>query len=470
MPKIHPKPDSTRDLASRLSEEERQLLRHAVSCPECRDHLLALLAEAEEGDGSLARVLAWRSAAHQDHADHAGHGAHAGNTERDYAAAIDGVLARCQSRLAAIAREQAAAPGRVAELLRHPPERRRVLLANRGCFVNLSVADQLLRASREQGYAEPRAGEELAELALSIVERLDPADLGPHLLADARARCFLAMANARRIASDLRGADEALARAEELLRAGTRDSLERARLLYYKASLRRAQRRFGEAAGLLDRAVGIYRRAGETHLAGEAILARAVAEKEAGFPERAIELLREASRLIDRAVDPRLTLCICHNLIDWLTEAGRCLEAQGLMARSGEVYRRFADAPTRLRRLWVQGKIARGLGQLADAAALFDRVREGFVELGIGYDAALAALDLAGVDTQLGRTEEVKRLASEMLPIFRSRDVHREAIAALIVFQRAAASEQATQGLVEELSAYLRRAAKEPGLPFEPPR
>ena len=57
-----------------------------------------------------------------------------------------------------------------------------------------------------------------------------------------------------------------------------------------------------------------------------------------------------------------------------------------------------------------------------------------------------------------------------MLPIFRSRDVHREAIAALIVFQRAAASEQATQALVEELAAYLRRAAHQPGLPFEPPR
>jgi tetratricopeptide (TPR) repeat protein len=457
MPKIHPKPDVARDFAARLSEEERKLLRHAVGCPDCRDHFLALLA-AEEGGSDLARVLTWRCAAPE------------GDPEHQYAAAIDGVLARCHPRLAAIAREQAAAPDLVASLLRHPPERRRVLVANRGCFVNLSVADQLVKASREQGYADPRAGEELAELALDIVERLDPAALGSLLLADARARCFVAMANARRIASDLRGADEAFARAEELLRAGSRDRLERARLLTYKAGLRRAQRRFGEAASLLDRAVAIYRRAGETHLAGEAILARAVAEKEAGFPERAIELLREANRLINPAVDPRLTLCVCHNLIDWLTEAGRCLEAQGLMARSAEIYRRFGDAPTRLRKLWVQGKIARGLGRLAEAAELFGRVREGFIELEIGYDAALAALDLAGVEARLGRTDEVKRLAGEMLPIFRSRDIHREAIAALIVFQRAAAAEQATQALVEELSAYLRRAANQPGLPFEPPR
>jgi len=457
MPKIHPKPDFARDFAARLSEEERKLLRHALGCPDCRDHLLALLA-AEAGGRTLARVLTWRHAVPET------------DPERQYAAAIDGVLSRCHPRLAVIAREQAAAPGLVASLLRHPAERRRVLVANRRCFVTLSVADQLLKASREQGYAEPRAGEELAELALGIVLRLDAKELSPHLLADARARCFVAIANARRIASDLRGADEALGQAEEQLRAGTRDRLERARLLAYKACLRRAQRRFDEAASLLDRAIAIYRRAGETHLAGEAILARAVAEKEAGFPEQAIELLREANRLIDPAADPRLTLCVCHNLIDWLTEAGHSLEAQGLMARSAEIYRRFDDPPTRLRRLWVQGKIARGLGRLDEAGELFGRVREGFVELWISYDAALAALDLAGVFARLGRTEEVKRLASEMLPIFRSRDVHREAIAALIVFQRAAASEQATQALVEELAAYLRRAAQQPGLPFEPPR
>jgi tetratricopeptide (TPR) repeat protein len=458
MPKIHPKPDFARELAARLSEEERNLLRHALDCPACRDLFLTLLAGEAPQEHALARVLAWPCAARES------------DPEREYATAIDGVLDRCHPRLAAIAREQAAAPGLVAELLRHPPERRRVLLAHRSRYANLSVADQLVKASRQQSYAAPRAGEELAELALELVERLDGEDLGPRLLADAKARCHLAMAGARRVASDLRGADEAIARAEDLLREGTRDRLERARLFTYKASLRRAQRRLPEAASLLDRAIAIYRRAGESHLAGEAILTRAVTEKEAGSPEGAIELLREASRLIDPAVDPRLTLCVCHNLIDWLTDAGRILEAQGLMARSAEVYRAFPDAPTRLRRLWVQGKIARGLGRLAEAAQLFGQVREGWIALEIGYDAALAALDLAGVAAQLGRTEEVKRLAGEMLPIFRSRDVHREAVAALIVFQRAAASEQATQELVEQLSAYLRRAANAPGLPFEPPR
>ncbi|MEA2691204.1 MAG: hypothetical protein QOJ16_591, partial [Acidobacteriota bacterium] len=36
MPRIHPKPDFTHDLAARLSAEERKLLRHAVDCAACR--------------------------------------------------------------------------------------------------------------------------------------------------------------------------------------------------------------------------------------------------------------------------------------------------------------------------------------------------------------------------------------------------------------------------------------------------
>jgi len=52
-----------------------------------------------------------------------------------------------------------------------------------------------------------------------------------------------------------------------------------------------------------------------------------VAEKEAGF-RRGDRAAARGEPLIDPAADPRLTLCVCHNLIDWLTEAGRCLEAK----------------------------------------------------------------------------------------------------------------------------------------------
>ncbi|HEY4591914.1 MAG TPA: hypothetical protein VIJ61_05870, partial [Thermoanaerobaculia bacterium] len=61
---------------------------------------------------------------------------------------------------------------------------------------------------------------------------------------------------------------------------------------------------------------------------------------------------------------------------------------------------------------------------------------------------------------------ETKRLAAELIPVFQAREIHREALAALIVFQQAAELEQLTAGLIEEIAAYLRQARGNPGLRF----
>jgi hypothetical protein len=51
-----------------------------------------------------------------------------------------------------------------------------------------------------------------------------------------------------------------------------------------------------------------------------------------------------------------------------------------------------------------------------------------------------------------------------MLPIFQSRAIRREAVSALIVFQKAAAMEKVTLGIVQELSDSLQESRSAPGL------
>ncbi|HTG32940.1 MAG TPA: hypothetical protein VLB76_08400 [Thermoanaerobaculia bacterium] len=51
--------------------------------------------------------------------------------------------------------------------------------------------------------------------------------------------------------------------------------------------------------------------------------------------------------------------------------------------------------------------------------------------------------------------------------IFRARDVHRETLAALAVFQAAAALDAATADLARDLAAYFTRARLDPELRFE---
>ena len=54
-----------------------------------------------------------------------------------------------------------------------------------------------------------------------------------------------------------------------------------------------------------------------------------------------------------------------------------------------------------------------------------------------------------------------------MVPVFESRDVHQEALAALLLFRQAAEAEEVTLGLLERLSDYLQRARRNPELRFK---
>lgn len=86
----------------------------------------------------------------------------------------------------------------------------------------------------------------------------------------------------------------------------------------------------------------------------------------------------------------------------------------------------------------------------------------------IAFDAARACLDLAQLHLRQGRRAEVKRLAGQMVAVFKAQRVHREALAAVLLFQEAAEQDRATIELVRKLSDYLRRAQHDPSLRFEP--
>ncbi len=93
-------------------------------------------------------------------------------------------------------------------------------------------------------------------------------------------------------------------------------------------------------------------------------------------------------------------------------------------------------------------------------------MRKELIERDLGFDAALLSLDLANIYARQGRSAEMRRLAEEMLPIFKSRDIHREAIAALLVFQKSAEMERVTLGLIREVSSYLKESPCHLGTPL----
>ena len=110
----------------------------------------------------------------------------------------------------------------------------------------------------------------------------------------------------------------------------------------------------------------------------------------------------------------------------------------------------------------LEGEIAAGLGDLVTAEATFQQIRQDLDDAGLGYQASLVSIDLAGVWLRQGRTSEVRGLVSEMAATFRVLGVEREAMSALHMLQDALDRDQATLEVLRLASGILRRLQNEP--------
>jgi tetratricopeptide (TPR) repeat protein len=370
-------------------------------------------------------------------------------------------------RLAMVRRERAAAPRLVDELAGAAEADRPALIRDRPQLRTPAVCDLLLERSFAQGFPDPVQAIDLAGLAVQIAESLDSASYGRSVVQDLRTRAWSHLGNARRLASDFLGAEQALTIAESHLEDGSADPLEEARLLDFKASLLSDRGRFEEAAELIDAVIEIYAEIRDSHRQGRARISKGVFLGYAGRPAEAAAWISDGLARIDRDREPRLELMAHHNLAWFLNDCGRSTEARDLLESFRGAYREFPDVWTELRLIWLESRIAFGLGRLVEAEAGLRDARERFLIHGIGYEASMVTLDLAGLYLQQGRTAEVKKLAREMLPLFLSQDIHRQAVAALTAFQQAVEMDRCTPRLAREVAAYLMRAQRNPGLRFQ---
>lgn len=334
-------------------------------------------------------------------------------------------------------------------------------------FLGWAFCEWLIESSRGIGQSDALRAEQRARLAVDIADRLEPVHYGVALVQDLRGRARVSLGEALRHRPDLWGADEALCRAESLLDQGTGDTLETGYLLETRAALRRDQHRLVEAHWTIDDAIAVYRRHRELHLLGRAFVEKGRIYATEHDLEAGIQWLRKGLGLLDPTRERRLELGARLALMLCLLESHRAQEAGFLLKASRAEFHAHAGEVLGLRFLWLEGKIHQALGDLEPAEACLVQARLGFVERGLGFDAATTSLDLAGLYAAQGRAAEMRRVAEEMLPIFRAQDLHREAIAALIVFQQAVRVERVSMELLREIRLYLDRARKDHRLRFE---
>lgn len=347
-----------------------------------------------------------------------------------------------------------------------PRDRAQRLRRNPQRFTGPALADLLLEEARGCLPGRPREAYSVAGLARAVLQHGEPTQFSIEVYARALAH----QANALRAQGELRRADELLEVARYFVKAqGGGDRATQAELDSFEGSLRRAQRRFDEAEELFSRAVMACALEDQTVAAARNLIALGMVYREKADFERAIETTAQACELISEQQNPSLKLVAEHNLAYFFHEAGRTTEARELLAMNAPLYERHGDPLTSLRRLWLEADLAKADGDVGGAEAGYRAVRDGFLARGIGYDAALAALDLALVYAEKGRTAELKKLVEEIVPVFEAQDVHREAATALMLFQDAVRTEHVTLGYLMELSRYLERARLDPSLPFQTP-
>lgn len=368
---------------------------------------------------------------------------------------------------AELARSRAEAPRLFEELAAFKPETRLAYLRMDSRFVSWGLCELLVRESRRAAPEEASEAIHLADLAVHVADLLREDDLFEEKwIYQLRSLAWAALGNAYKVQGDLAAAERSFEMSDSWWEAGTTgigDALGyEPSLLVLKAPLRTAQRRFPEAIKLLDQAVALHLE-GQTehrdpHLAGRSLISKALLLAEMGETESALQALNRADHLIDPTREPRLLLCLRHNLVDNLSKAGRYREAAALLPDLQKLAAEQGGTLDHLRLRWVEGRIAAGLGDHERARQLLAGVRETFIDAGNPYEAALATLDLVIPHLEEGRTAEVRALADEMVAVFRHHKVTRESLAALLVFQEAAHRDAATTDLARKVAATLTRA------------
>lgn len=328
--------------------------------------------------------------------------------------------------------------------------------------ITWGLCESLLEKSRALRYSDAAGMLRMADLARLAADRLDREVYGDERRTDMQARTWAELANAYRVAEDFAQAEVAMACALDLRARGTGDPLLYARIADLDATLLVAQRRFKEAFLRLDLAYAIHLRYSDSHEVGRIVLLRGLYTGYAGKPEEGLQLLVRGLSMIDRSRDAKLVFHTLHNILLSRIELGEFAQAQRQLQSMRPLYAAHAGWLDRVKLLRLEGEIAAGLGDLVTAEATFQQIREDLNDAGLGYQAALVSLDLAGVWLRQNRTPEVRGLVSEIVSSFQVLGVEREALSAIHLLQDALQRDQATLEVVRLVGGILRRLQNEP--------
>ncbi len=312
---------------------------------------------------------------------------------------------------------------------------------SRVAFHTRAFFDVLLRKSREEGRKDRQRGVDIALMAL------DSVNVSTEILEDdariLRAQAGAWIGNARRLALEFPGAEQAFHQAEIELgyRSGKSALFVKAEILDYRSALRLDQRRFQEALDLAALAVPIFRELDNLHRYVQARISRARILCYSG-DSKAIGELGEALEDLVRKPESRLELSALSLLATAQALNGQKELARSTVDRAKKIAGSLSDLSVFPSLDWVDGLVASAEGVPTEAEALLTLACEGFRRCGDIGSRAGVALDLAILYDDQGRYSKVKSALAEALPILLKLKIDREASKALALLEKATTPEQ----------------------------
>jgi len=352
-----------------------------------------------------------------------------------------------------VRKDRAAAEALVRHLKSRSRSRRRVLVEAAPEYQTWAVCVRLCDESEKRAAHSARQALAWAVLACRVARHV-PGDEAFRSRLLGFAQPFVA--NALRVKGKLRAAEKVFAGARQLWERGADEAglLDEGRALDMEASLRRDQRKFDEALKLHGQALDVA----HPDQIGVILLNKAVTFEVKEDYVAAIEVLKQAASLIDELRHPRLFFGLLFNWASLLCRTGKAKEAVPIVREVRDMAARLRNDLDLTRTLWLDAQVLEGLGHRDQAVEALEQVRRDFASRTMPYDFGLASLDLALLYGEQGRLAEVQILAAEMVRIFRAAAVHREALAAVLLFREAAERREVTVRLVKRLQNYLKKA------------
>lgn len=342
-------------------------------------------------------------------------------------------------------------------LSRATKEDRIALVVGASEFQTWAVCERLCFESIREASHDADQARDLAELALTVAER-SPGNKTWRNVLTGFALAFVA--NSWRVLGDFQQANRTMQRSDELFntKGGTFGPLDPTWVLHIRAVLSSYQRRYEDALADLEEALSI---AGRPDQRTRLFINRADVLKRKEDFGGAVQALREAAEQAKKAGDDRLHVVIAFNEATYLCDFGDFSEAEGKLPPLRKIAFQSGKALDILRLKWLEARVDSGLGRRAEAAASLAEIWESFAGRKLWFEAALAALELASIELERGRTREVKILAANAAPVFAAQAFPEELLASLTLFWEAARREVASAETARRLLQELRRAGRE---------